>query len=764
MKSNDSKPKKHLHKYTLLLVLFICVLMIVACVAMIAQYYSTIEEEAGIVAQQNIDNAANHLKVGVEVYKSMAYDFGMTLISGTYENEDDFSTQMHRMSKDTRFGDIYFMRYFKNGSEFNVVDDEFNISLELSEITGFVSKGELACIGVIPDKQFNLSVIAYYVPLSDFEYADSLLVFYPVSSITTYAASLSNLTYENSRLSVYCTPQGEVVRVLYAGEGIEIREYGDVYDILRQQLNKKLSVDDLRVAIENGTSKIFFEEVAGEKCVVAVSSVTEFGSTVLSSVGYYRCADIYPSGYFILQTILGLLLIFFVLVLIVSIVALIQRHLHRKMYTIVNDTNKQLGCDSESKFERVAAEILARNKATSFAVVVIDINHYEYIAEHYDGEVVLAILKHLHMLYSKMLQLDETLGYADNGRFLLLLHYRELDTLEKRISTLEALASQHSSQLTQSTMLVLIGGIYTTDKNLTDSVPKMVDLAIEAEKATKYNYDFGSFRYYNETIHSSAVQNDYIELHMEPALKNHDFKVFYQAKYNINEKRPDGCEALVRWYNPELDVYMQPDVFLPLFEANGFIIKLDHYVFEQVCLYIEDAVENALPLFPVSVNASRITATDRNFVSFYTSMKKKHNIADDFITIEFTESFAYEDYDMLRDTVRQLHENGFRCSIDDFGSGFSSYNILKELPMDEIKLDRFFISKGFSSERDLKVLSSVISLARDLHMKVTQEGVEHQDQVDLLKKLGCQVVQGYYYSKPLSLTDYTGFLTNSKIL
>lgn len=129
------------------------------------------------------------------------------------------------------------------------------------------------------------------------------------------------------------------------------------------------------------------------------------------------------------------------------------------------------------------------------------------------------------------------------------------------------------------------------------------------------------------------------------------------------------------------------------------------------------------------------------------------------MTIEFTESFAFEDYERLRETVSIPHKNGFKCSIDDFGSGFSSYNILKELPMDEIKLDRFFIIKGYSDERDLKVLSSVIKLGRELNMKVTQEGVETKDQLMLLKKLGCNVIQGFYYSKPLVEGDYDDFLT-----
>ena len=121
-----------------------------------------------------------------------------------------------------------------------------------------------------------------------------------------------------------------------------------------------------------------------------------------------------------------------------------------------------------------------------------------------------------------------------------------------------------------------------------------------------------------------------------------------------------------------------------------------------------------------------------------------------------------DNYESLRKIVADLKAGGIGSSVDDFGSGFSSYNILKELPMDEIKLDRFFIKDGYSKERDLKILSSVITLARELHMKVTQEGVENEDDIDLLRKLGCQVIQGYYYSKPLTLTDYVGFISNNK--
>ena len=772
-KEKDSS-KKRLRSYSLLLIFLICILMALGCFAMLTSYSDTIEEESGNIAQQSVENTTGNLRSSVDVYLGMARNLGEAVLNGEYEDARDFTVQLHRMSRRDSYGDIAFVRYCKDGEEYNVSDDAFNSEMEAAPVREMLDQGIMGCAGVVADRQFSLSVVAYCIPLDDdgeaafgdseekFDYADALVVFYPVSSVVSYAESLSDANYTNSRYTVICTPDGEVVRMLFKDSNYEVDEHGNIFETVRQEFNDKTIYDDLIANVNTGTSGKYFETVNGETTIVSISCLMENNETIFTVVGYYSSADIYPSGYFVIRAILGAMFILFAIAFLIAVVVLIQRYRHRKMLEAAQDTNSVLGCNSRPKFEKIATEILQKNPGTNFAVVVTDINHFEYFSDQLGYDTMLQSLKHLQLIYSRLMQMSETYGYIDNGRFVLLLHYRELETLESRINSAISLATQRSGGMSGNFTLALYGGIYITERGITDSVSKMIELAIEAEKATKYQYDFGNFRYYSELHHASTIQNEYIEVNMYKALENHDFKVFYQPKYNILDRRPDGCEALVRWYNPERDEYMQPGVFMPLFEANGFIMDLDHYVFEQVCLYVEDAVMNGLPLFPISVNASRITATDRDFVKYYTEVKQKHNIADGFFTIEFTESFAYEDYDMLRDIVSELHKAGFKCSIDDFGSGFSSYNILKELPMDEIKLDQFFIKQGFSPDRDIKVLTSIISLARELHMKVTQEGVEHADQVEALRALGCQVVQGYYYSKPLSLTDYIGFLSNDK--
>jgi EAL domain-containing protein (putative c-di-GMP-specific phosphodiesterase class I) len=187
-------------------------------------------------------------------------------------------------------------------------------------------------------------------------------------------------------------------------------------------------------------------------------------------------------------------------------------------------------------------------------------------------------------------------------------------------------------------------------------------------------------------------------------------------------------------------------------------------MFIEVCKYFQSAVERGEPVYPISVNVSRVTAVQPDFINFYVGNKKKYGVGDKFITIEFTESFAMENYDTISDIVNQLHENGILCSIDDFGSGYSSFNILKNITMDELKLDRFFLTRGFDQSRDDQLLKTMIELAKGFGMTVVQEGVETKDAFNKVVEYGCEVVQGYYYAKAISLEEYKIFIqTNTSI-
>ncbi len=762
-KKNDIKKdvRRNSKKYPLIIVAFICLLMISASFAMLSRYSVIVDQESERVALSFVDNSALELKNSVESYKTKTLNLSVKVTNMTFESEEDFRAKLNRQSRSDEFSDILLVRFFKDGVEYDVLGNVYDQKLESEKVLNLVKENILTCVGVVSDRQLDISVCAFVVPISDCEYMDSLLVCFPVESVIGNVSGLGEDDVK-SLFTTICAYDGEVVNILYCDSSQDIQLHGNVYEYLRDQINSKTTIDSIKTNLDTGSSGVYMETIQGEKCIISVSSVYEYSNSSFYVLGYYEADSIYESGYYVINIMLGEFIIFFVLLVFLLVFTFTQDATIKKRYTQINEVSAQIDCPSRVKFEKTAGDTLEIRKGTTFAIVILDINHYEYMLENMGEEMIINVLKHIKYVCGRMLGLDETMGYLENGRFVLLLHFRDMQNIADRLKVVTSVVRQYTNKSTLKYPFEIYGGIYTTDTNVTNNITKMIDLAIDAEKNTQLKYDFSSFRVYNQKQYNSSIQNDYIELHMDSALANHDFKVFYQAKYNIVENRPDGCEALVRWWNSEIKDYMQPSVFLPLFEANRFIIKLDHYVFEQVCIYITDAIENGMPMVPVSVNASRMTATEPDFVSFYVKLKKKYNIADNFITIEFTESFAFEDYEMLRSIVTELHKNGFKCSIDDFGSGFSSYNLLKELPMDEIKLDRFFVYEGYSNDRDMIILKSVVALGQELHMKVTQEGVETKEQLEMLRSIGCHVIQGYLYSKPLALTDYITFLSSKK--
>ena len=764
-KQNDIKKdvKKHSGKYPLIIIAFVCLLMISSSFAMLSRYSSIVDEEAKRIALSFVDNSALELRNSIETYKSKSLKLGVRMEGATFESDEVFRAELNRQARTEEYSDVLFVRDFKDGIEYDVLGNVYEQRYESEAVLDLAKQNVLTCVGVISDRQYDLSVCAFIVPVNDSDYLDTILVCYSVEPIIRAVNELGEDDVKSIFTSV-CAFDGEAVKILYADNNFDIQLHRNVYELMRKEINSKETLDSIKQNVDNGESAVYLETVAGQKHIIAVNSIMEYDNTCFYVFGYYNSNTIYESGYYVINIILGEFIIFFILLIVLLVIVFTQEGRTKKHIEQANDLSSIIDCPSRIKFEKMSGEILETHKGTTFAIIVLDINHYEYMLEQLGEDMIINVLRQIKLVCNKMLGIDETMGFLENGRFVLMLHFRDISTIESRLSSVTSVVRQYTNKSTFKYPFELIGGIYTTDTNVTQNITKMVDLAIDAEKTTQFSYDFSTFRVYNQTQYNSSVQNDYIELHMDSALVNHDFKVFYQAKYNIVENRPDGCEALVRWWNSEINDYMQPGVFLPLFEANRFIIKLDHYVFEQVCIYINDAIENGMPMVPVSVNASRMTATEADFVSFYVGLKKKYNIADNFITIEFTESFAFEDYKMLRTIVTELHNNGFKCSIDDFGSGFSSYNILKELPMDEIKLDKFFIKQGYSNDRDMIILQSVINLGKELHMKVTQEGVETKEELEMLRKNGCHVIQGYLYSKPLALTDYITFLSNKKKL
>ncbi len=244
-----------------------------------------------------------------------------------------------------------------------------------------------------------------------------------------------------------------------------------------------------------------------------------------------------------------------------------------------------------------------------------------------------------------------------------------------------------------------------------------------------------------------------IELEMEDALKTGQFKLYMQPKINMISSAITGAEALSRWEHPVSGLRM-PEEYIPVFEKNGFISKLDLFMFEEVCREKKSWKGEIYEHVPVSVNMSRFHLYNRNFPDMLSALADKYDIPHEELEIEITESVFIKDSKDLMIMVTRLQEKGFKVSIDDFGSGFSSLSLLKDLNVNTVKLDRNFLKSSTDNKRGRIVLKSVISMCRDLKITVITVGVENEDQIDFITRSGCQVAQGFYYSKAVSMDEF----------
>ncbi len=272
----------------------------------------------------------------------------------------------------------------------------------------------------------------------------------------------------------------------------------------------------------------------------------------------------------------------------------------------------------------------------------------------------------------------------------------------------------------------------------------------------KNNYAISPFFHYGEELQEKVLLQHRIESKMENALANHEFIIYLQPKLSLESEKIIGAEALVRWHEQGVNKQaIYPDQFIPLFEDNGFIEKLDIYMFERACETIRFWIDNDIQPIPISVNFSRVHFYNPNFVTNLAEIAEKHSVSTQYLEVELTESTAFENEDVLMDLPFKLQQAGFSLSMDDFGTGYSSLGLLKNLPIDTIKLDKSFFEETSHKARAKAVVTSVVKLAKKLNINTVAEGVETKEHVDFLYDIGCEYVQGYYYARPMTVEELT---------
>ena len=395
-----------------------------------------------------------------------------------------------------------------------------------------------------------------------------------------------------------------------------------------------------------------------------------------------------------------------------------------------------------------------QNSTKNKYIIVLDINKFKALNNIYGYEFCNNILKELGRKLVNILPSNNITCRISNDVFATIFSYD--NNIKKLLDTIFNNASHLEIDGTSIHVNLSIG-VYKVKPEDND-INKVLDKAYMARSKIKGLYN-DNYYIFDNILENKLVEEQKIESSMEDALKNKEFTVVYQPKTLTSNEKLIGAEALIRWYK-DGDI-ISPGKFIPLFEKNKFIIKLDLYVFEQVCKDMAIWKEKYGYIPTVSINVSKEHFVDENFINEYVKIADNYNLDRSHIDLEITESATInEKIDILK-ILNTIKEKGFTISIDDFGTGYSSLSMLQNMPIDIIKIDKVFVDKAdLTSNKN--IINYIMILANRLGVKTIAEGVETKEQVDFIKSIKCDMIQGYYYSKPLSKEDFEDYFNTNK--
>ncbi len=428
-----------------------------------------------------------------------------------------------------------------------------------------------------------------------------------------------------------------------------------------------------------------------------------------------------------------------------TLMIIIQRRSNRKVIKMLY-LDPVTGGDNWYKFRILVNKLLTAKSLgkRQYALINFDINRFKFINDVYGYQKGDQVLKEIYNIIKRWAQFSEPFTRYAADQFYILLSFKNEKDIKERVYELNNVL--HQFRYTKTSRISY--GVYIINEDQ-DSVDRMAEFASIAKMNKKGSTD-GMISFFDDTVRNRLFEEENIENAMSDALKNEEFHVYLQPKYATKEEKISGAEALVRWFNNEGKI-VSPANFIPVFEKNGFITQLDFYMLKKVCMLIRSWLDKGFSPFPISVNISRLHFANPHLAVAINDIVDNYKVPHNLIELELTESAFLQDKQMLITTVNLLRKYGFIVSMDDFGAGYSSLNSLKDLPLDIVKLDGELFQIKNELERGLTIIRNTITMAKDLHMKVVAECIETREQVEYLCKAGCDMIQGYYFAKPMPI-------------
>lgn len=421
-----------------------------------------------------------------------------------------------------------------------------------------------------------------------------------------------------------------------------------------------------------------------------------------------------------------------------------QQELERVFYT-----DHLTALPNQAAFEISAAEKLRSASPGAYLMIYLDLNNFKFVNDSYGYTAGDKLLLSFSATLKRFCNSSEICAHLHADHFAILLKKREHVIEDLQTAILESIESER--ELNLSDILTCSYGVYTIpdpDESIASCISK-ASVALKEGRSSQR-----TVAYYDQHLLDKITNENKMTRWMHQGVSEKEFQIYLQPKVNLERSEVTGAEILVRW-NSEPFGFLPPDEFIPLFEKNGFIVDLDFYVLEATCRILKQSLKISPERTVVlSVNVSRVTLFQNDFIKRFVQMAERYGVPPKYLEIEITENVFIFDANTVEQILSQLRSHGFSISMDDFGSGYSSLNLLRELPIDVLKIDRIFLQESIRVEKAYAIIKSVVEMAHSLNMVVVCEGVETLAHAEFLKTIHCAVGQGYYFSKPIPLSAF----------
>ncbi len=705
---------------------------------------SSAEAQIRMAASEYRGNILRLVKSDLQILQMLASFLEEDVVS----DKEELARKLYEANLENDFSG---MAYFDADAGILVTPDGIEVGREyetlpepMREALGRAGEGEPAVSDIYDSESMGADIFVVCVPVTQDGRVRGVLA---AGDLATRMRALFSEQFSLSDYSYVHLIGDDGVFRIRSEEGALPEETQFIFD------NPHLSEETkerMRTVLTEGESGMFTLRIEGTGYKVFLQPVGLNG-------WYLFCVnsmkDVMGSVYWIIagtQTVF-LLILAFCIFLIVSGYRILQSNNKMLLRAAYMDPLTE-GCNLQG-FVKKLEEACGQGREGS--VAALNLHQFKFINEIFGREQADRLLKDIGEILKRELRAEEFFGRATADDFYLFLEGTDRQETEIRLHGVMRKVKELPFLVRSSYHVLFYCGVAGTrgqeKKDLASRLMTQVMFALD--KAGEIRQD--NVWFYDTQLHEKEKLGNYVESHMYQALEKGEFRLYLQPKINLNDGSLAGAEALVRWVTEEGRTIF-PNDFIPLFEKNGFCARLDMYMAERVCRHIRSWMERGIEPVPVSVNQSRLLFFEADYPQRLQELVEESGIPAELITLEILEGLAAGNMEEMNERISQLQEEGFRVSMDDFGAGYSSLNVMGSLKIDELKLDRAFLME-ISEGNDLRqkaVMEMVIALTKKLGIATVAEGVETMEDEALIREMGCDTGQGYYYSRPVSAAEF----------